>query len=194
MNVQLDRTGKTVRICPVEIEVYGYSSGKADYILRGFPIRLGYAITIHKSQGMTLEKVEVDMKSITFHREESRHGLAYVAFSRARTPEGLALLNWVPRAVYSDPDMKKLIQATGSGTVPALEVEAAADMSDGNLTEERGHAGPTEADLAWANGEVALCDNEPPDGGQRPEREQSEQRVPVSVQDDAWLDYGGGEE
>jgi len=50
------------------------------------PLRLAYAVTVHKAQGLTLEKVYIDFDSGMF-----AHGQAYVAFSRARSLEGLEL-------------------------------------------------------------------------------------------------------
>jgi ATP-dependent DNA helicase PIF1 len=50
------------------------------------PLRLAYAVTVHKAQGLTLEKVYIDFDSGMF-----THGQAYVAFSRARSLEGLEL-------------------------------------------------------------------------------------------------------
>jgi len=51
-----------------------------------FPFRLAWAITIHKSQGKTFEKVILDIGRGTF-----AHGQMYVALSRCTTLEGLVL-------------------------------------------------------------------------------------------------------
>lgn len=61
-----------------------------------YPLKLAYGITIHKSQGMTLDNLVVDCSRI-FER-----GQAYVAISRVKTLEGLYLKNFEPQKVLVD--------------------------------------------------------------------------------------------
>lgn len=51
-----------------------------------FPLKLAWAMTIHKSQGKTFDKVIIDMGRGAFE-----HGQTYVAISRCRTLEGIVL-------------------------------------------------------------------------------------------------------
>lgn len=51
-----------------------------------YPFKLAWAVTIHKAQGKTFDKVYIDLATGTF-----AHGQLYVALSRCRTLEGLYL-------------------------------------------------------------------------------------------------------
>jgi len=61
------------------------------------PLRLSWAITIHKSQGMSIDFLEVDLRHVF------EAGQAYVALSRARTMEGLRVLSFDPRKFWTSP-------------------------------------------------------------------------------------------
>jgi GTPase SAR1 family protein len=71
--------------------------GKALASFEQFPLRAAWAITVHKSQGMTLDEAEVDLSN-TFER-----GQGYVAISRVRSIEGLSLKGFNQMALELDP-------------------------------------------------------------------------------------------
>jgi ATP-dependent exoDNAse (exonuclease V) alpha subunit len=70
--------------------VYNYETQKIEKEVVGtftqFPLALGWAITIHKSQGMTLDNVVIDLGAGAFCE-----GQTYVALSRCRTMDGITL-------------------------------------------------------------------------------------------------------
>jgi ATP-dependent DNA helicase PIF1 len=66
------------------------------------PLMLAWAITIHKSQGMTLEYMETSIDENIFES-----GQAYVALSRARTLKGLSLKEYEPSVIKAHDKVKK---------------------------------------------------------------------------------------
>ena len=70
------------------------------------PVRLAWAVTIHKSQGKTFDKIIIDLGRGAFE-----HGQTYVALSRCRTLQGIVLRKpLTPRDVMVDPAVVEFYQ------------------------------------------------------------------------------------
>jgi len=66
-----------------------------------YPLKLAWAITIHKSQGLTFERAIIDANAAF------AHGQVYVALSRCKTLEGLVLSTLIsPESIKSDVSVK----------------------------------------------------------------------------------------
>lgn len=74
--------------------------GKVTASVTNFPLSLAYASTIHKSQGMTVDRVHVDLSRLW------EPGQAYVALSRVRNPEDLSLSRWSKSSIKCDVHVK----------------------------------------------------------------------------------------
>ena len=75
-----------------------------------YPLRLAWAITIHKSQGLTFEKAIIDAG------EAFAPGQVYVALSRCTSLEGMVLQSRVkPGSLFSDPKIIEFSQRSASG-------------------------------------------------------------------------------
>jgi hypothetical protein len=87
--------GKTVYVSPVTWAIE--EDGKTKAEISQLPLRLAWAITIHKSQGMSLDHAEIDLSN-TFS-----YGMGYVALSRVRTLAGIRLVGLNANALKVDP-------------------------------------------------------------------------------------------
>lgn len=86
--------GETVDVMPYRWEMYEFHYDKRSGIVISdvvgtftqYPLKLAWAVTIHKSQGMTFDRVIIDIGKGTFS-----HGQLYVALSRCTSLEGIVL-------------------------------------------------------------------------------------------------------
>ena len=83
--------------CPLEEWTIENDSGNIVAKVSQVPLKLAWAITIHKSQGMTLDSAEIDL-SKTFEV-----GQGYVALSRIKNIDGLRLMGLNDKALIVDP-------------------------------------------------------------------------------------------
>ena len=92
VNIRLDRNGEIISLGRHDWNIYKYKFEQEEIgkELKGrisqIPLKLAWAMTVHKSQGQTLEKVLIDFKYKPWE-----HGQTYVAFSRLRSLSGLKL-------------------------------------------------------------------------------------------------------
>ena len=80
------RTFDGRRIVVIPEEWHLEENGSVRATIKQIPLRLAWAITVHKSQGMTLDAAEVDLS------DAFEPGMGYVALSRVRTLSGLKLM------------------------------------------------------------------------------------------------------
>jgi hypothetical protein len=113
---------------------------------RQYPLKLAWAITIHKSQGLTFNKAVIDAQAAF------AHGQVYVALSRCRTLEGMVLsapLTGV--AVKTDPAVKRFVSEVVVQTPSAETLAAAKNRYQQQLLLE----GFTFERMRWLLGRVA---------------------------------------
>ncbi len=92
-------SGRSIPAEPVEWNIQ--DGGRILARIVQVPLRLAWAITVHKSQGMSLDSAHMDL-SAAFE-----YGQGYVAISRVRTLKGLSLSGLNARALEVHPEIQK---------------------------------------------------------------------------------------
>jgi ATP-dependent DNA helicase PIF1 len=108
IRVRLDN-GREIDVEPHEWEYDPTAEGDTGTFTQ-FPLRLAWACTIHKSQGLTLDSALVDIRAA---REP---GQAYVAISRVKSLAGLHLKDWF-QGMFISPQAKEFHRRIAAGVV-----------------------------------------------------------------------------
>ncbi len=90
------RDGRRIEVSPMEWVIQEDEEVVAS--IEQVPLRLAWAMTVHKSQGMSLDAALIDL------RGSFEYGQGYVALSRVRSLEGLHLLGYNQRALEVHPE------------------------------------------------------------------------------------------
>ena len=124
-----DSDGENIIVCPSEWTNIQYAldeeSGEIKQNIIGtfkqLPLRIAWAITIHKSQGLTFDRVIIDAGAAF------AFGQVYVALSRCRTLEGISLESPIRgSSIYSDihvADFNGYVQASAGTAKERLSIE-----------------------------------------------------------------------
>lgn len=122
--VQVYKSRRTIKVSPHSWKLE--EDGRVRAEVAQLPLRLAWAITIHKSQGMSLDAAEIDLsKSFT-------PGMGYVALSRIRSLDGLYLSGINAMALQMHPAIyefdRQLRQASASLAEVTSEVSEEAEQ------------------------------------------------------------------
>jgi len=107
------RSGHKIVVEPMEWVIE--ENGKIKARVSQIPLRLAWAITVHKSQGLSLEEAVMDLGAVF------EFGQGYVALSRVRRLSGLHLLGWNERAFKVHPIILEKDQDFRDSSIDAEE-------------------------------------------------------------------------
>lgn len=116
------RDGRELTIAPAEWAVE--EGGKVKAKLTQIPLKLAWAITIHKSQGQSLDAAAMDLS------RSFEYGQGYVALSRVRSLAGVHLLGWSENALMVHPQVAALDKELRASSEAAVRAFEALDLTN----------------------------------------------------------------
>lgn len=123
--------------------VQGYQPGFGQYSRKQIPLKLAYALTVHKAQGVTCDAVSVSLSDIF------APGQAYVALSRVRSMAGLQIVDWDGKVIAVNPAVKAFyesgFQRDGAAWQEFCFLRWGREMSGDELLQRNHHSGKTPA-------------------------------------------------
>lgn len=142
--IVVTRDGETLTVPPVEWAVE--DEGKVLAKITQVPLRLAWAITVHKSQGMSMDAAIMDLG------RAFEYGQGYVALSRVRSLSGLHLLGMNQRALEVHPLVlvrDRVFRERSDAAQVAFGALAGTDLDlmQKNFVSACGGSFPTEAEL-----------------------------------------------
>jgi ATP-dependent exoDNAse (exonuclease V) alpha subunit len=90
----------------IEPDIFQILDANGDIVaeVKNFPLTLGWATTIHKAQGTSIDRIHMNIKNLW------DCGQAYVALSRSKDPNQLFIEDWSPLSIKADKDVIKYYQ------------------------------------------------------------------------------------
>lgn len=163
VEVFFPQTKKNAKIYPYNFTIYDKERGRDIACRRQIPLKLSFAMTIHKAQGLTLDRVEIDCRYMT------NPGQIGVAVGRCRSIKGLRILNYSKHLVkqhkedvykfYSNPFLPILPDLLCCKMSPLLEKVTIEPFSADTNTEDEESEDDEDQTLRKEVEDVNLMDN-----------------------------------
>ncbi|CAJ1452228.1 unnamed protein product, partial [Effrenium voratum] len=114
------------RVC-IGVQKFTQGSGSSSLTRFQVPLKLGWALTVHKAQGMTLTRAELQLD------DAFEAGQSYVALSRLTGTEGLWLRGKMALGCRAHPEVLRFYEAAQCGKLPAAKLDPAKAAQCGKL-------------------------------------------------------------
>ncbi len=133
-------SGMTSELAP---RVWTHEDSHARMTRTQIPLILAYALTVHKTQGVTLDYAIVNLGPTIFSP-----GQAYVALSRVRSPDGLLLEEFYPNVIKADPDALAFVESIEATNIaPTFSESDLMEYDDSTMVDTQEIVVPEEEEL-----------------------------------------------